>query len=121
MVLVLIGQRNMEKRGLLSFRTVFPTPLFPYRSNAHSAFRRILPNKRDMAHLHSPSKPRVFPRSGWDIIDPSIPIEEESIPTYRPEKYYPVYIGEVFNRRYQVLGKLGYGSSATVWLGRDSL
>ncbi|OQD60225.1 hypothetical protein PENPOL_c026G10422 [Penicillium polonicum] len=73
-----------------------------------------------MAHLHSPSKPRVFPRSGWDIIDPSIPIEEESIPTYRPEKFYPVYIGEVFNRRYQVLGKLGYGSSATVWLGRDS-
>ncbi|CAG7916448.1 unnamed protein product [Penicillium olsonii] len=34
-------------------------------------------------------------------------------------KFYPVYIGEVFNHRYQVLGKLGYGSNATVWLGRD--
>ncbi|KGO77687.1 hypothetical protein PITC_071700 [Penicillium italicum] len=49
-----------------------------------------------MAHLRSPSKPRVFPSSGWDIIDPSIPIEEESIPTYRPEKFYPVYIGEIY-------------------------
>lgn len=74
-----------------------------------------------VAHLHSRSKPRVFPRSGWVIIDPSIPIEEESIPTYRPEKFYPVYIGEVFNDRYQVVGKLGYGSSTTVWLGRDLL
>ncbi|CAG8195129.1 unnamed protein product [Penicillium olsonii] len=109
----------MKERRLLGFRAVFPTPSFPYSTTTHSAFRRILPIKRDMAHLRSPSKPRVFPSSGWDIIDPCIPIEEESIPTYRPEKFCPVYIGEVFNHRYQVLGKLGYGSTATVWLGRD--
>ncbi|PYH94469.1 kinase-like protein [Aspergillus ellipticus CBS 707.79] len=64
-------------------------------------------------------EPRVFPSSGWENIEPSLPVEEESIPTYRPEKFYPVYIGEVFNHRYQIVGKLGYGSSATVWLGRD--
>lgn len=97
MVLVLVNQRNMEKRRLLSFRTVVSALLFPHISNTQSACRRILPIKREMAHFRSPSKPRVFPNSGWDIIDPSIPIEEESIPTYRPEKFYPVYIGEVFN------------------------
>ncbi|KAL3414048.1 hypothetical protein V8F44DRAFT_633902 [Aspergillus fumigatus] len=69
-------------------------------------------SKRSMFDLHSPSLPRVFPTSGWEVIDPSLPIEEETIPTYRVEKFYPVYI---------VVGKLGYGSSATVWLYRDLL
>jgi hypothetical protein len=69
----------------------------------------------------SPSKPHVFPITGWENIDPSIIVEEESIPTYRPEKYYPVRIGEVFNDRYRVVGKLGFGSSTTVWLCRDLL
>jgi hypothetical protein len=74
-----------------------------------------------MADLRSPLEPRVFPCYGWDIIDPSLKIEEESIPTYRSENFYPARIGEVFNRRYQVVGKLGYGSSATVWLCHDLL
>ncbi|OOF99201.1 hypothetical protein ASPCADRAFT_394484 [Aspergillus carbonarius ITEM 5010] len=51
--------------------------------------------------------------SGWDNIDPFSLVEEEAIPTYKPERFYPVHIGEVFNRRYQVVGKLGYGSTAT--------
>lgn len=75
--------------------------------------------KRGMADSHPPSKPRVFPCSGWDEIDASVLVEEESIPTYRPERFYSAQIGEVLNHRYQVVGKLGYGSSATVWLCRD--
>ncbi|KAE8371693.1 kinase-like protein [Aspergillus bertholletiae] len=63
--------------------------------------------KRGMADLHSRSV--------------SEPLEDESIPTYRSEKFYPVRIGEVFNHRSQVVGKLGHGSSATVWLCRDLL
>lgn len=78
--------------------------------------------RRGLANLsRSPSQPRIFPNAGWDTIDTSLIVEEESIPTYRPEKFYPVRIGEVFNDRYQVVGKLGYGSSATVWLCRDLL
>jgi len=41
------------------------------------------------------------------------------VPTYRPGLFYPVHIGEVFESRYQVLGKLGYGSRSTAWLCRD--
>ncbi|GIK01780.1 hypothetical protein Aspvir_005821 [Aspergillus viridinutans] len=65
------------------------------------------------------SRPRIFPSSGFTILDPSVKFEEENLPDYLEERYYPVQIGEVFNSRYQVLTKLGFGSSSTVWLCRD--
>jgi serine/threonine-protein kinase SRPK3 len=65
------------------------------------------------------SGPRDFPSSGFELIDPSEEIEEETIPGYKAQKFYPVRIGEVFRERYQVVGKLGYGASSTVWLCRD--
>ncbi|KAG6309254.1 hypothetical protein E4U44_007222 [Claviceps purpurea] len=34
-------------------------------------------------------------------------------------QYYPVTIGEIFCARYQVVGKLGFGTTSTVWLARD--
>ena len=46
-------------------------------------------------------------------------IEEERLPFYRREQFYPVQIGELFNSIYKVLGKLGYGSHSTVWLCHD--
>ncbi|KAE8357311.1 kinase-like domain-containing protein [Aspergillus caelatus] len=46
-------------------------------------------------------------------------VEEETLPPYSPEKYYPVQQGEVFNDRYQVLAKLGYGVTSTVCFARD--
>lgn len=72
-----------------------------------------------MTGPRAPLARRVFPCAGWDIIDPSHKVEEELIPSYKSENFYPARIGEVFNHRYQVVGKLGYGSSATVWLCRD--
>ncbi|PGH07918.1 CMGC/SRPK protein kinase [Helicocarpus griseus UAMH5409] len=65
------------------------------------------------------SAPRELPTSGFDLIDPSLEIEEETLPTYEPEKYYPVKLGEVLCNRYQILAKLGYGVTSTVWFGRD--
>ncbi|KAK2051206.1 protein kinase [Colletotrichum caudatum] len=46
-------------------------------------------------------------------------IEEETLPGYKPENYYPVRLGEVFESRYQVVAKLGYGTGSTVWLCQD--
>ncbi|KAB8262945.1 kinase-like protein [Aspergillus pseudonomiae] len=65
------------------------------------------------------AKPRVFPTSGFDIIDASDRVEEETLPTYAPDKYYPIHIGELLDARYQVLVNLGYGVTSTVWLCRD--
>ncbi len=33
--------------------------------------------------------------------------------------YHPVRLGDVYNDRYQVLRKLGFGLYSTVWLARD--
>ncbi|KAB8210260.1 U4/U6 small nuclear ribonucleo protein PRP4 [Aspergillus parasiticus] len=65
------------------------------------------------------STPRKFPTWGFELLDASSKIEEETLPTYSPEKYYPVQQGEVLNDRYQVLAKLGYGVTSTVWFARD--
>ena len=113
-------------RPFCNLQKLFHKPSFVPRSSLNLSFGSVgsctRSTRRGLADLsRSPSPPRVFPGSGWDNIDPSFWIEEESIPTYRPEKFYPVRIGEVFNDRYQVVGKLGYASSATLWLCRDLL
>lgn len=76
--------------------------------------------KRSMASS-SFSPPRKFPTSGFVVLDPKIKVEEETLPTFVPEHYYPVAIGEVFQSRYQIVSKLGFGISSTVWLCRDLL
>ena len=65
------------------------------------------------------SIPRKYPTSGFQLLDPTVKIAEENLPWYTHERFYPVRLGEVFRDRYQVLGKLGYGGSSTVWLCRD--
>ncbi|PYH93055.1 kinase-like protein [Aspergillus ellipticus CBS 707.79] len=65
------------------------------------------------------AKPREFPTSGFEIIEPTEAIEEETLPTYDAENYYPVHIGHVLNGKYQVVAKLGYGVTSTVWLARN--
>lgn len=46
-------------------------------------------------------------------------VEEETLPDYDPDGFYPVHIGDVFKDRYRVLGKLGFGASSTTWFCRD--
>ncbi|PYI34792.1 U4/U6 small nuclear ribonucleo protein PRP4 [Aspergillus indologenus CBS 114.80] len=65
------------------------------------------------------SVPREFPSSGFKLLDSSVHLEEETLPTYQAQKYYPIQQGEVLHNRYQVLAKLGYGVTSTVWFGRD--
>ena len=63
------------------------------------------------------------PRSFSTKIGPLLPtetlIEEETLPFYSQSNYYPVKIGDVYQSRYKVVGKLGYGAYSTVWLCRD--
>lgn len=44
---------------------------------------------------------------------------DEGRAAYRPGGFHPVYIGDVFNERWKVLNKIGYGRYSTVWLVRD--
>ncbi|PKY07070.1 CMGC protein kinase [Aspergillus campestris IBT 28561] len=67
----------------------------------------------------APSLPTRFPTSGFETISASEVVEEERFEGFKKGRYYPVNIGEVFSSKYQVVGKLGFGVTSTVWLARD--
>lgn len=52
------------------------------------------------------------------ILPTELKVEEETLPFYDPQHYYPVQIGDVYQSEYKVIGKLGYGAYSTVWLCR---
>ena len=69
----------------------------------------------------TPLTPLTFPTSGFRLIDESVVLEEERFDKFRAGRYYPVRIGDVYISKYQVLGKLGFGITSTVWLARNLL
>ena len=79
----------------------------------------MLSSFRWLPRLGRAWKPLSFSNSNFPRISSTQLIEEETIPDYVASRYYPVRIGEVFQDRYQIVGKLGFGASSTVWLARD--
>ncbi|KAB8207555.1 kinase-like domain-containing protein [Aspergillus parasiticus] len=64
-------------------------------------------------------KPLNFSNPNFGRISASQKVEEETLPGYIASRYCPTRIGEIIKDRYQVIGKLGYGTTSTVWLARD--
>ena len=72
------------------------------------------------ALLKRPRWPRLhFPIQGLNVIKDNVALEEKQFSEFSRGLYYPVSIGEVLSSRYQVVGKLGFGVTSTVWLARD--
>ena len=72
---------------------------------------------RKLRHIsfHTPGKSqKVY------LLTPSAPLEEEFLDRYRPGLYHPVKLGDIFNNRYRILRKLGWGLQSTVWLAKDT-
>ncbi|KXJ88091.1 kinase-like domain-containing protein [Microdochium bolleyi] len=69
--------------------------------------------------VRRPLRPRSFDNPSFTRLPTTEKVEEETLPQYLAQRYYPVRIGEVFVNRYQVVGKLGYGITSTAWLARD--
>ncbi|KAL4886849.1 kinase-like domain-containing protein [Aspergillus karnatakaensis] len=67
----------------------------------------------------SPSWPIRFPTTGFQTIQPSEVLDEERFETFKQGQYYPANIGDVINSKNQITGKLGFGTTSTVWLARD--
>ncbi|GAB0139051.1 hypothetical protein EsDP_00007267 [Epichloe bromicola] len=65
-----------------------------------------------------PSNVRTFSTDGFEKLPEQTKIEEETVPDYRAERFYPVRLGEIFKCRYRVVAKLGFGTASTVWLCR---
>lgn len=72
-----------------------------------------------LAFWKRPPCSRGIAQRSFNTLTEGTPIEEETLPHYHPEEYYPVHIGDVFGNRYWVAGKLGYGTYSTSWLCRD--
>jgi serine/threonine protein kinase len=47
--------------------------------------------------------------------------EEEDEEDYRRGGYHPVQIGNIYNHRFRILSKLGWGHFSTVWLALDQV
>jgi serine/threonine-protein kinase SRPK3 len=45
-------------------------------------------------------------------------LEEEENPDYDPKRFYPARVGETI-QKYQIVSKLGWGTSSTVWLAKE--
>jgi len=54
------------------------------------------------------------------ILPAGIPIEEERIPGYDPKRFLAVNPGDLLNNRYKIVVKVGWGTTSTVWLARDT-
>ena len=55
------------------------------------------------------------------LLSSEVEVEEELLSGYDPEAYYPVRLGQILHKRYQVLIKFGFGAHSTVWLAQDLL
>ncbi|RSM09526.1 hypothetical protein CEP52_004052 [Fusarium oligoseptatum] len=66
-----------------------------------------------------PWKPLTFSNPNFTRIPLHQRVEEERLPDYIASRYYPVRIGGILRDRYQIVGKLGFGTTSTVWLARD--
>nr|POE62422.1 serine/threonine-protein kinase srpk [Quercus suber] len=94
---------------------LFTRYVIPRMRLSASTYRRSLP----LRNSRSFSKTKDALALDYDLVDPSVLIEEETISGYVAKHYYPVSIGNLFRERYKVIAKLGYGSASTVWLCHD--
>lgn len=67
----------------------------------------------------APLSPLHFPTAGFPVVSDSVLLEEQHLDKFKAGQYYPANIGDVYDGKFQVLGKLGFGSTSTVWLARN--
>jgi serine/threonine-protein kinase SRPK3 len=60
-----------------------------------------------------------FPTRGFEIIRTSDVLDEERFEKFKKGQHYPANIGDVLISKYQLIGKLGFATTSTVWLARD--
>ncbi|KAI1116421.1 serine/threonine protein kinase [Nemania sp. NC0429] len=75
---------------------------------------------RSIARSPSPEKPSPPQVAVSQPQQGSVSLRaEEGSEVYRPGGFHPVYIGDVYNERYKILNKIGYGTYSTVWMVED--
>ncbi|TGO22271.1 hypothetical protein BPAE_0175g00150 [Botrytis paeoniae] len=73
------------------------------------------------ATRRTPSPPLRFPTTRYELISDAQSLDEELLEEFKRGLYYLVNIGDVFLSKYQVVAKLGYGVTSTVWLAQSTV
>ena len=93
-----------------AYNCILAEPNFDF---LHFILFPALPNSGDTRErLSGNLKMRRFERI-HDVVEP--------VEAYRRGGYHPVHLHDIFNQRYEVIGKLAYGQFSTVWLANDQL
>ncbi|KAH8747455.1 kinase-like protein [Diaporthe sp. PMI_573] len=114
-----VGRSYLGRSFLQARKQSLPTPFVVGRTFLHPNALLIVNHTFLGSSSRSrtgPVPPRIFPSTGFEVIDSSVKIEEETLSFYDPRMFYPVRIGDVFRERYQVVAKLGWGAHSTIWL-----
>lgn len=103
-----------------SFKTLTHSWKTPRAIHPPKSSQIALPSRTRRHSLHScaitPGQgPAQAHRDQYHWIDGA-----ESLEKYTRGGYHPVMIGDVLNKRYQIVDKLGHGGYSTVWLARDT-
>lgn len=93
-----------------------PRALRPLSASISHSISSVVPGRLQLQPTLSMPSPPARPRApGYNWI-PGV----ESLDRYEPGGYHPVAIGDVLDKRYRVVDKLGSGGYSTVWLARDT-
>ena len=108
---------NTQTGGVLCLRCRVRMPLWTATTSSFQSVSTRAPG--GIQGLKTLENARIFPSSGFKVLDADQLIEEEELPDYQADRFYPVRLGDVFQNRYQVVAKLGFGPSSASWLARD--
>ncbi|XP_029465283.1 SRSF protein kinase 3 isoform X2 [Rhinatrema bivittatum] len=105
-----------EKRGPGTPASAAPAPPPPASNGLQQTPPRAGERLQPAPDLEAPPVPPALPAAGLPGSDDE---EQEDPNDYCKGGYYPVKIGDLFNGRYHVVRKLGWGHFSTVWLCWD--
>ncbi|XP_065909151.1 SRSF protein kinase 3-like [Dysidea avara] len=95
----------------------------PKRPDVSKLVRKSLPNSAPVPrHVSVSSNDDLGDDDEYDTTESDFSDEEEQEDPvdYCRGGYHPVQLGDIYNSRYCIIRKLGWGHFSTVWLARDS-
>ncbi|CAG8135534.1 unnamed protein product [Penicillium salamii] len=106
----------MPARSLSFFSNTYIT--FSHRLTGSNSVMNTI--KSSIPRFSGLLRKRPFPMpSPGPPLPPGILVDEEISPVYDSRYFYAAKAGELLADRYQILVKVGWGVSSTVWLARD--
>ncbi|KAI5459396.1 putative serine/threonine-protein kinase [Mariannaea sp. PMI_226] len=92
----------------------------PIFSTTHARLFLNMPFRPLVSSILGRTKSTSLSSQAPETLPIDIPVDEENAPRYDPEAFYPANPGDVLNDKFELLAKLGWGTSSTVWLAHNT-